>query len=186
MTALILIDFQEGFNLPIWGERNNPEAEKNAEQLLVSWRTKSAPVFHVRHINSNPESIFQPGSEEIQFKEGLNPHQGERVIEKKVNSAFIGTDLEQRLHAEGIRSVVIAGLTTPHCVSTTCRMASNLGFDVTLAEDACAAFATSADMSFRSGSAQPDPQLIHDMAVSHLHTEFVTACNVQTLLEAQS
>ena len=51
------------------------------------------------------------------------------VIVKRVNSAFIGTDLEGRLRAAGIETVVICGATTNHCVETTTRMAGNLGFD---------------------------------------------------------
>lgn len=182
MTALILIDFQKGFSNPRWGRRNNLNAEENAARLLNAWRVKSAPLFHVRHVNPDQGSVFQPGSEAVQFKTGLEPKDDEIVIEKSVNSAFIGTDLEKHLRDQGVKSVVIAGLTTPHCVSTTCRMAANLGFQVTLAEDACAAFSANADMSYRPGAPPPEPHMIHDMAVAHLHGEFVTARKTFTIL----
>ncbi|RZV99719.1 MAG: hypothetical protein EX266_14710 [Rhodobacteraceae bacterium] len=47
------------------------------------------------------------------------------VIEQSVNAAFIGADLEARPMADGTAGLVIAGVTAPHCVSTTGRMAAN-------------------------------------------------------------
>jgi nicotinamidase-related amidase len=64
----------------------------------------------------------------------------EKQFSKSVNSAFIGTELEQYLHEQNISSLVIVGLTTDHCVSTSTRMAANLGFNVTLISDATATF----------------------------------------------
>ncbi|KAL2816314.1 Isochorismatase-like protein [Aspergillus granulosus] len=46
---------------------------------------------------------------------------------KTVNSAFIGTELESYLRENGIRQLVVAGITTDHCVSTSVRMGANLG-----------------------------------------------------------
>lgn len=171
--ALILIDIQQGFDNPVWGARNNLQAEANAARLLARWRVTGAPVFHIRHQSQTPGSPLS--GQGVEFKPEVAPQTGEPVLTKTVNSAFIGTDLEARLRAARITDLVICGLTTPHCVSTTARMAANLGFSVTLAEDACAAFSANADMSWRPGAPAPDPQAIHDFAVAHLHGEFVTA-----------
>src|SRR5690606_39186676 len=138
-TALLLVDFQRGFDDPWWGERNNPEAESNALRLLHSFRSRGASIFHVRHVSTEDGSLLVgPGAE---LKEGFFPLTGDPLIETTVNSAFLGTDLEDRLRAQGVKRVVICGLTTPHCVSTTTRMAANLGFSATVVHDACAAFA---------------------------------------------
>ena len=170
MTALILIDIQTGFDAPDWGERNNPGAEVAAGTLLDAWRQRGAPVFHIRHVSVEPGSpLVGPGPE---FKREVAPNPGEPVLEKQLNSAFIGTDLEARLRGAEIEDVVICGLTTPHCVSTTVRMAANLGFHVSVAHDACAAFTSNVDLSWQAAATRPDAEAIHRAALSHLHGEF--------------
>ena len=182
--ALILIDFQTGFDNPFWGARNNPDAEINAARLLAHWRKFGGPLFHVRHLSTTTGSPLEAGTNGAAFKPLIQPIGAEPVIEKTVNSAFIGTDLEAQLRADGITDLVICGLTTPHCVSTTSRMAANLGFNVTLAHDACAAFMKNADMSWKSGATALTAQQIHDSAVAHLHGEFVTAKTTDAIIEA--
>jgi len=179
--ALILIDIQTGFDSPFWGARNNPKAEANAARLLEHWRKLGWPLFHVRHLSTSPDSPLKAGQAGVGFKPEVLPRGNEPVIEKSVNSAFIGTDLEAQLRASGITGLVICGLTTPHCVSTTSRMAANLGFGVTLAHDACAAFTSNADMSWQGGAPLSAEQ-IHDTAVAHLHGEFVTAKTTDTII----
>ncbi len=170
MNALLLIDLQTGFDDPVWGARNNPQAEQVAGQLLADWRATSRPIFHIRHVSVEDGSpLIGTG---LTFKPEVTPQSGEPVIDKSVNSAFIGTDLEARLRDTGITDLTIAGLTTPHCVSTTTRMAANLGFGVTLVADACAAFTANADTSWNRGLAPLTVQQIHDTALSHLHGEF--------------
>src|ERR1700694_3999085 len=141
-TALIMIDWQKGFDdLAYWGgPRNNLQAEANALALLELWRKAAWPIIHVQHASSNPKSIFADTSPGFDLKEELLPLAGEPLLRKSVNSAFIGTDLKERLDAAQIDTVVITGLTTDHCVSTTTRMAANLGYRTILVSDATAAF----------------------------------------------
>ena len=181
--ALLLIDIQKGFDTPFWGARNNPDAEHKAGQLLNAWRKAGAPVIHIRHLSRNAGSPLHPDTVTgVDFKDEVAPLDGETVFEKSTNSAFIGTPLEAYLRDNGITDLVICGLTTPHCVSTTTRMAGNLGFGVTLAHDACASFDLSADVTWAEGLAKPSPQMIHELAVSHLHGEFCTALSTETIL----
>ena len=181
-AALVLIDIQTGFDAPVWGARNNPDAEAKAGALLAHWRASGAPVVHIRHVSREPGSPLGPDAGGTAFKAEVAPLPGETVFEKSVNSAFIGTGLEDHLRGIGVAELVICGLTTPHCVSTTVRMAANLGFGVRLAHDACAAFARNADTGWRAGLAPMDPESIHAAAVSHLHGEFARAVAVAELL----
>lgn len=173
MDTLLLVDIQVGFQDPIWGERNNPMAELRAADLLAAWRAAKMPVIHVRHISTEPGSPLSGTGTE--FQPGVAPNPGEVIVEKSVNSAFIGTDLLDHLNAFGETDLTICGLTTPHCVSTTTRMAANLGFKVRLVEDACAAFVSNADVSFDNGPTL-SAQDIHRTALAHLHGEFAHVC----------
>lgn len=167
--ALLLIDIQKGFNnLDHWGgQRNNPEAEKNASDLLQLWRENNLPVFHIRHCSLLPNSPLNEVNEGNEFKEMVAPAAGETIIKKNVNSAFIGTDLKEQLTHAGITTLVIVGLTTDHCVSTTTRMAGNLGFDTFLVADATATF----NKKGVDGKNYP-AELIHETALASLHKEF--------------
>ena len=129
-TALIVIDVQKGFDSPSWGQRNNPNAESRIAELISAWRARGMPIVHVQHCSTEPNSPLRPDQPGNEFKDIAQPEQGEKHITKTVNSAFIGTDLEQYLHDIKVSNIVIIGLTTDHCISTTTRMAGNLGFDV--------------------------------------------------------
>jgi nicotinamidase-related amidase len=165
--TLIVIDVQRAFDDPAWGERNNPDAEARIADAIAAWRERGAPLVHVRHRSAEPGGTFVPGTDAFEFKPEAQPLEGEPVITKDVNSAFIGTDLEERLRAEGVESVALVGLTTDHCCSTTARMAANLGFETWVLGDAMATFARRA----------PDGELIdaaemHRTALASLHEEF--------------
>ncbi len=176
-TGLLLIDVQKAFDDPKWGPRNNPFAEENIGHLLSVWRAKGLPVVHIRHLSRNRGSLFHPDADSCDFKEEARPLAEEPVIEKYVNSAFIGTDLEERLRERGIQSLVIAGLTTDHCVSTTTRMARNLGFDPQLLSDATATF----DRVDLDGNRIPAAE-VHRIHLASLHGEFTQVTNIRNLI----
>jgi len=168
-TALIIIDVQEAFDEPRRSRRNNRDAEANVARLLSAGRAAGRPLVHVRHLNLTPGSSFHPDAPGSRIKAVVRPLEGEPVIEKVVNSAFIGTDLEERLRRGGVTSVVITGLTTNHCVETTARMAGNLGFVTYVVSDATATF----DRVGPDG-VHHTAEDIQAMTLSNLNGEFAT------------
>ena len=178
-AALLIIDVQRAFDDPRWGRRNNPALERNLERLLAAWRETGRPVVHVRHMSSSPTSTLRPGQPGNEFKPEVAPRPGEWVVEKQVNSAFIGTHLERRLRNKEIDTLVIVGIQTNHCVSTTARMAGNLGFHTFVVGDACATF----DRVGHDGVLRP-AELHHDVALADLHEEFATIVETDAVLEA--
>lgn len=139
--VLVIIDVQKAWLDLFPGKWNNEGAVGNISLLLKKWRTMGRRVIHVRHDSMKQESPLKEGKPGFAFQDEVEPEKGEKVITKNVNSAFIGTDLEAVLRREGADSVVICGLVTDHCVSTTARMSGNLGFRTFIPEDACATYA---------------------------------------------
>jgi nicotinamidase-related amidase len=182
-TALIVVDVQHAFDE--WEaagkRRNNPQAVARIADLLAAFRARSAPIFHIRHEGTRPNSSFRPDSPGYAVKDEARERVGEPVIVKRVNSAFIGTDLETRLREAGIIRLVICGATTNHCVETTTRMAGNLGFDTRLVRDATWTF----DRVGLDGDAHSAEE-IHAMTLANLNGEFakiVTTAQVIAALE---
>lgn len=177
--ALLLIDIQKGMDdIDYWGgHRNNPDAETNMARLLHFWREHDMPVFHIKHNSTNPNSRLVAGQSGNDIKDIVKPIGDETVIEKNVNSAFIGTDLQQRLDEKNIKTLVIIGLTTDHCVSTTTRMAGNLGYDTYLVSDATATF----DKIGPNGK-KYTAEMIHEAELASLHQEFATVIETNELL----
>jgi nicotinamidase-related amidase len=180
-TALIVVDVQQAFLDPRWGERNNPEAESNVARLLAAWRKSGRPIRHVVHDSAEPCSLLRPGLPGNAIQVLATPETGEPIYRKHVNSAFIGTNLERDLRQDGIDTLVIVGLTTNHCVSTTARMAGNLGFKTYVVSDATATFARpTLDGTPRRA------ETVHAAALSDLHQEFATVVDTAEILKGSS
>ncbi len=178
-TALLLIDIQKGLDDHEFygGNRNNPNAEKNMAAILQRWRELGLSVFHVHHSSRNPDSPLHPSKPGFAVKGGFGPSSGEPSYTKDVNSAFIGTSLKEDLRKAGIDTVVIVGLTTNHCISTSTRMASNLDFKTYLISDATATF----DRKALNGSIIPS-ETVHQTELASLNEEFATVLTTEQLL----
>ncbi|PYO49042.1 MAG: cysteine hydrolase [Gemmatimonadetes bacterium] len=175
--ALLVIDVQQGLDNPRLGPRNNPDAEKRIADLLAAWRAAGRPVIHVQHMSVEPNSLLRPGLPGNTIKKEALPIAGEPLFQKNVNSAFIGTDLEKYLRSHGIENLVMVGLTTEHCISSSARMAANLGFNVTVVADATATFG-------RRGfdGTHYSAELVHGVELASLKGEFATVRNSSEVL----
>lgn len=181
-TALLLIDVQKAVHdVSHWGgptgRMNNPKCQDRLVELLSGFRAANRQVAFTRHDSLEPDSPLKlslPGGEQL---DGLEIKPGDIVVEKHVNSGFIGTSLEIDPRRKGIQRLVIAGYFTNFCVETTTRMAGNMGFDVYLAHDACAT-ANRVDLPGNDH----DPELVHDISIASMHGEFSTALAADSLL----
>ena len=120
--------------------------------------------------------MLNEANEGNDFKDLVKPISSEPIIKKNVNGAFIGTDLKEQLHNLKITKLVIVGLTTDHCISTTTRMAGNLGFDTFLVSDATATF----NKKGPEGQNYP-AELIHAIALASLNDEFAKIVTTEFL-----
>jgi nicotinamidase-related amidase len=178
-AVLMPIDVQQAFDDPAWGRRNNPGMEACGLALLAAWRHAGRPVINVKHNSTELASTLRPGQPGNAFKAGFEPQPGEALVEKVVNAAFIGTRLEDDLRSRGIGQIVLFGITTDMCVSTTARVAANLGFRVLVVGDACATF----DQRAPNGE-MIAAEVLHLAHLTTLNSEFAHVTNANEVIAA--
>lgn len=178
-TALIPIDMQQAFDDAPWPRRWNDKIDDNGLALLAAWRKAGRPIIHVRHDSVEEGSTLRPDAAGNEFRPGFEPQAGEPLVTKSVNAAFIGTDLDLRLRRAGIDTIVVFGISTDMCVSTTVRVGSNMGYKVILVEDACDCFDLADGHGERIAAAD-----IHRAHVATLRAEFATVVTTAELVEA--
>lgn len=137
-TALLVIDFQNEYfsgKLPIPAGK---AALANAQRLVAHADKANIPVFHIQHVTPAGAPIFADQSPSGDFHPELQPAAKHHVVRKTSVSVFPTTDLDQQLKQAGVKTLVITGLMTHACVAGAARDAVPLGYDVIVAEDACA------------------------------------------------
>ncbi|GHH74831.1 cysteine hydrolase family protein [Promicromonospora soli] len=128
-----LVDGARRRGVPVyWVELGTPADEPWRASAWLRTGNLDAPV--------GPEEPCVLGSRGAEWY-GVTPLTGEPRIVKRGYSGFVGTDLAERLAADGIEWVAVAGLTTECCVAATATDAFQLGWPVLLVDDATAAYA---------------------------------------------
>ncbi|MDN5788658.1 cysteine hydrolase family protein [Pseudorhodobacter sp.] len=140
-TALILVDIQNDyFPDGVWPVEGMTDAAAKAALLLDHARKKEFTVIHVRHEILSPDArFFKPRSSGAEIHASVSPQPGEAVVLKHKPNSFLATDLKHHLDGSGITGIVLAGAMSQMCIDATARAASDHGYDVTVAHDACAA-----------------------------------------------
>ena len=178
-ATLIVIDVQEAIDDPRWGPRNNPGAEANIAALIAAWRAEGLPIIHVRHDSVEPGSPYAPGSPGHPFKACAMPLEGEPVVGKTTNIAFVGTALESTLDELGATTLVLCGVLTSNSLEATARHAGNLGYQAFVVSDASWAV-DKVDLKGRRWPAED----VHALSLAHLHGEYATVVDTGATLGA--
>ena len=165
-ACLVLIDYQYEYLKGPLALPGADQAIANAAQLLARARNHGVPVLHIAH-KGRPGGLFDRAVERGRIVDALAPLADEAVIEKPLPNAFAGTDLQQRYAATGRGTMVIAGLMTHMCVSSTARAALDLGIRALIDAGACA----TRDLPDGRGGAIA-AATIHEVALAELSDRF--------------
>ena len=176
--ALILVDVQKAFLEKDYPgiNRNNHDAEFICGNILSKWRELKLPIIHVRHSSTNPDSKLHKSKPGFEFNDHVKPLDNEVVLTKKVNSAFIGTKLENILNNMNINTLVFIDMTTNHWISSTVRMSGNLGFETYLISDSTACYNT-----MGIDGKMIDCNIIYESSLANLSKEFAIIINSNKL-----
>lgn len=165
-TALLALHYQNDILHPEGKIRVGVDADSSqraklvaaAEALIGLARSRGMPIVHVRvayredgaDILTNAP-IFrnvarigaaQEGTWGAQFYSSLAPILGngrEFVVKHSRINAFFGSQLEEILRVLGVSRLLVAGIATHSVVESTVRHAVDMGFEVSVAADACSA-----------------------------------------------
>lgn len=153
--AVVVVDLQNEYlptgKLPL---KNVEVAVENAAKVIEAARAAGEPVIHIRHEAPGDAPFFNPGTGGVEIIPAVAPRGGETVIVKNHPNSFRDTELKQVLDEQGIEEVVIVGAMSHMCIAATSRAATDLGYDATIVEDACATM----DLEF-GGVAVPAEQV---------------------------
>ncbi|MGR7002933.1 cysteine hydrolase family protein [Yinghuangia aomiensis] len=138
--ALIVIDVQESFRAiaPLWETISDPKIADEVRRLVRIARDRGDLVVWVLHTEPGDGSPFDPASGHVRILDELDRDDTEPLIHKTSHNAFTSTNLQQLLTLRQVHDLVVCGIRTEQCVETTARVASDLGYRVTVAIDATA------------------------------------------------
>jgi nicotinamidase-related amidase len=137
-TALIIIDIQNDYFPNGKMELSKPvKAADNAAKILERFRKNNGNIFHIQHISDEGASFFLPNTKGAKINGSVLPIDGENIIIKHTPNSFFKTELESKLREKEVAKLVICGMMSHMCVDATVRAAMELGFEISLIEDAC-------------------------------------------------
>jgi nicotinamidase-related amidase len=182
-TALLVIDIQKDYFSGGKMELVNPlEAGKKAYSLLQCFREHGGHHVHIQHISLKPDaSFFVRGTEGSDIHDVTAHFEGEPIVYKHYPNSFRETNLLEMLKEWGAERVVITGMMTHMCVDATARAAADFGFQLWIAEDACA----TRDLEFNGTIVSADHVHKAFMAALRSYGQVMTSEQVITRLAAE-
>ena len=178
-TALIIIDIQNDYFPNGKMELNNPEqAATNAAKVLNWFRENNKDnIFHVQHLAHDPSvGFFLPDTEGAEIHSSVAPLDSEDITIKYAPNSFLSTDLEKKLKEKEITKLVVVGMMTHMCIDSTVRAAADLGFEVTLLEDAC----TTRALSY--SNIELTAEQVHNSYMAGIHGAFAQVISTEAFL----
>ncbi|MGN8553890.1 UNVERIFIED_CONTAM: cysteine hydrolase [Microbacterium sp. SLM126] len=139
--TLVIVDIQRdyfpGGAYPLVGA---DAAAERAATLLAHQRDTGGRVIHVQHESREPGAdMLVPGTPGGEIDPRVAPRAGETLVRKTFPNAFLETGLHELLGGAAASDLLVIGMMSSMCVDATVRAAVDLGYDVTVASDACAA-----------------------------------------------
>ena len=134
-TSLLIVDVQVNMfdeSFPVF---NGEQILSRIESLIRTARESDLPVVFIRH-NGNTGDLDEPGSLGWQIHPQVAPDPDDLIVNKTCADAFENTGLQEELEARGIGNLIVAGMQTEVCITSTCNRARELGYCVTLVKDA--------------------------------------------------
>lgn len=131
-SALLVVDVQTGMINESTYQKDRFVAA--LQRLLGTARERGVPVIYIRHCDSAGGEL-EAGSDSWQIFEAIAPRDGEKIFDKRFNSAFRQTGLREYLNEAGIESLVLAGMMTEYCLDATCKVAFEYGYSLRTAPE---------------------------------------------------
>jgi nicotinamidase-related amidase len=153
-TALLVMDYQVDALTKFMTAAQSADAIARVPDLIATARDAGMMVIHVvvafrpGHPEVSPRNpvfswvkangIAVAGSEGAAIHPAAAAREGEPIVVKHRISPFVGTELETLLRANGIDTLVLAGVHTSGVVLSTVRHAGDLDYRLVVVRDCCA------------------------------------------------
>lgn len=147
--ALLLVDMIRGFTDPDCPLGCDcPEVVAANARLLREFHSCGLPVFFTTVVYRDADqarvfrrriealNVLTPDSDWVKIDPRLDCQAGDELVEKQWASGFHATDLDARLRARGVDSLVVTGLTTSGCVRATVVDGLQYDYPVVVAREA--------------------------------------------------
>ena len=180
-VPLVILDVQEAIDQPVWADKNNPDYCLAIQKLLAHWRGKDWPVLHVKHHEPTPTSTYHTHGPWVRIKKDVAPIEGEPVITKEKNCAFIGTELDAILKSLNTDRFILTGVVLHNSMDATIRAGNALGYQIYLPTDAT----TSVSVKAADGKSW-DAQTVFDLTAAILGSEYATLTTSDQLINSSA